>query len=67
MYSRSRMMTIWLRTNRAIGSQPVMHIAMIIVMTLGRRIYEARMRTIEVGMLRITLYISVIKASSRLT
>ena len=33
--SRSRMITIWLRMNRAVGSHPVKHMAKIMVPTLG--------------------------------
>ena len=48
-------MTIWFRTKRAIPIHPVAHMAIIMVLKPGRRIYAKRVSTIVVGMLLRTL------------
>src|SRR5690606_42157714 len=67
LYSRSRMIMTRFRISRAMGSQPVMHMAMISVLTLGFSTYVISTMMTVLGMLSSTLYSSVKGRSSQRT
>src|SRR5690554_2628372 len=67
LYSRSRMIMTRFRISRAMGSQPVMHMAIISVLTQGFSTYVISTMMTVLGMLSSTLYSSVKSRSSQRT